>query len=140
MDRMCAMLREEAAAAQSADEQALLELAQPDNIIFSVGAGVKAVHPSYRDVSNAKPSPAGLLKGAACLGLGEQFRGYMVGDRVTDLEAGQAAGCKTILVRTGVGRQSEKMLEEGHRERLLGVVEDLTAAVDEILRDMEREI
>jgi len=50
---------------------------------------------------------AGLLTQAAQkhgLDLSECFA---VGDRLTDIEAGNTAGCKTILVRTGRGKNEE---------------------------------
>ena len=33
---------------------------------------------------------------------------FMVGDSVTDIEAGKNAGCRTILVRTGHGNATEQ--------------------------------
>ena len=71
-----------------------MDLAQPDAIIFSVGAGDKAVHRDYADCSDAKPSPAGLREGLRCMGLGDndaRWQGYMVGDRLTDMRAGAGA-------------------------------------------------
>jgi len=50
-----------------------------------------------------KPRPGMLLKAAAEMGL-DLSRSYMVGDRLSDLEAGVNAGCRAILVRTGYGR------------------------------------
>lgn len=35
---------------------------------------------------------------------------FIIGDKVTDLLAGRAAGCKTILVRTGHGRETIKII------------------------------
>jgi D-glycero-D-manno-heptose 1,7-bisphosphate phosphatase len=32
----------------------------------------------------------------------------MIGDKRADIEAGQAAGCRTILVRTGYGADEEQ--------------------------------
>lgn len=49
-----------------------------------------------------KPKPGMLLRAAADLGL-DLDRSWMVGDRASDLEAGAAAGTRTILVRTGYG-------------------------------------
>ena len=49
-----------------------------------------------------KPRPGMLLAAAADLGI-DTARSWMVGDRVTDLEAGAAVGARTILVRTGYG-------------------------------------
>jgi D-glycero-D-manno-heptose 1,7-bisphosphate phosphatase len=50
-----------------------------------------------------KPSP-GMLQEAARDHSIDLTRSYMIGDRSTDIEAGQAAGCRTILVQTGYGR------------------------------------
>ncbi len=51
-----------------------------------------------------KPKPGLLLQAAADLGL-ELSESYLVGDNITDLQAGQTAGCQTILVLTGLGRE-----------------------------------
>jgi D-glycero-D-manno-heptose 1,7-bisphosphate phosphatase len=32
-------------------------------------------------------------------------RSWMIGDKSSDIAAGEAAGCRTILVQTGYGRQ-----------------------------------
>ena len=45
-----------------------------------------------------KPKPGMLLAGAADLGL-DLGTSYMVGDRWRDVDAGRAAGCRTIFVR-----------------------------------------
>jgi D-glycero-D-manno-heptose 1,7-bisphosphate phosphatase len=37
---------------------------------------------------------------------------FMVGDKITDLQAGRAAGCRVVLVRTGYGREMETQLED----------------------------
>ena len=47
-----------------------------------------------------KPRPGLLLQAAAERGI-DLPRSYMVGDRTTDIIAGQRAGCKTILVESG---------------------------------------
>ena len=66
-----------------------------------------------------KPQP-GLLRQAQAemdLDLG---RSFMVGDRWHDVEAGRAAGTRTVLVRTGLGGEAE-------RAPTSGVVPDLVA-------------
>ena len=35
-------------------------------------------------------------------------RSFMIGDKLADIEAGQRAGCQTILVLTGYGRETAK--------------------------------
>lgn len=47
-----------------------------------------------------KPRPGMLLQAAEELGL-DLARSYMVGDRITDILAGHAANCTTILVESG---------------------------------------
>lgn len=55
-----------------------------------------------------KPKPGMLLEAAKVWSLNLD-QSFMVGDRWRDIEAGQAAGCKTILVRGGYAeRQPEK--------------------------------
>lgn len=49
------------------------------------------------DSSNAKPKPDMLLQGAREMGV-DLAASFMVGDNAKDVEAGRAAGCKTILV------------------------------------------
>jgi D-glycero-D-manno-heptose 1,7-bisphosphate phosphatase len=44
-----------------------------------------------------KPSPSLLLRAARDLEI-DLTRSYMIGDRLTDVEAGAAAGCRTILL------------------------------------------
>lgn len=52
-----------------------------------------------------KPRPGLLLKVAAELNL-ELARSFMIGDRMTDIEAGHRAGCRTILVHSGAHHES----------------------------------
>lgn len=44
-----------------------------------------------------KPAPGMLLSAAAALGINLR-RSWMVGDTVSDVQAGEAAGCRTVLV------------------------------------------
>jgi D-glycero-D-manno-heptose 1,7-bisphosphate phosphatase len=61
----------------------------------------KATLPAYRlDCACRKPLP-GMLQQAAREHDLELVASYMVGDRITDIAAGTAAGCRTILVQTG---------------------------------------
>jgi len=60
-----------------------------------------ATWPEYRlECECRKPRPGLLLRAAAERGI-DLSRSYMVGDRITDIIAGQRAGCKTILVESG---------------------------------------
>ncbi len=62
---------------------------------------------SYRQACTCrKPNPGALLLAARELGI-DLERSFLVGDKMSDLEAGRAAGCRTVLVRTGYGRLTE---------------------------------
>jgi len=62
-----------------------------------------------------KPSPGLLLLAAEGMGL-DLSRSVMIGDALTDIQAGQAAGVgRTILVRTGRGRQQEELVPAAER-------------------------
>lgn len=93
----------------------------------------------YRlDCDCRKPKPGLLRQAAQDLGL-DLARSYMVGDRWIDLRAGQAAGAKTILVRSGYGRGEEDYI--GPHEALQPDMraEDLAEAVAWILADLTRQ-
>lgn len=47
-----------------------------------------------------KPRPGLVLRAAAELGI-DLGRSFFVGDRATDIAAGHAAGCRTVLMRSG---------------------------------------
>src|SRR5262245_33354588 len=76
-----------------------------------------------RECDCRKPKP-GLLRVAARELDIDLSRSWMIGDKVTDAQAGAAAGCRTILVRTGHGRELPAELP------LASVVDDITAAVE----------
>jgi D-glycero-D-manno-heptose 1,7-bisphosphate phosphatase len=60
-----------------------------------------------------KPKPKLILDAAHALKI-DVSQSYMVGDKVSDMGAGRTAGCRgQILVRTGMGKESEKMLKPG---------------------------
>jgi D-glycero-D-manno-heptose 1,7-bisphosphate phosphatase len=76
---------------------------------FLPGASVRA----YRRVSPLrKPEPGMLLQAARDHGL-DLARCFMVGDKADDIEAGRRAGCRTVLVRTGSGGESETRFAAG---------------------------
>ncbi|HEY4134066.1 MAG TPA: D-glycero-beta-D-manno-heptose 1,7-bisphosphate 7-phosphatase [Alphaproteobacteria bacterium] len=81
-----------------------------------------------RDCDCRKPMPGMLRQAARDLGL-DLAASAMVGDSVRDLEAGAAAGCRTlILVRTGHGADEEKHLNKSAMQA--AVAPDLSAALD----------
>jgi len=70
-----------------------------------------------------KPRPGMVLDASNDLSL-DLGRSVLVGDKVSDLEAGRAAGCRTVLVRTGYGRQVEAELLATDRLQLADLVSD----------------
>ena len=80
-----------------------------------------------RECSCRKPLPGMLLQAAADFGI-DLAASYMVGDKLADVEAGLAAGCRPILVRTGYGAAEESRLPAG-----VSCHDDLPAAVTALL-------
>ena len=78
-----------------------------------------------------KPGPGLIRQAAVDLGL-DLSRSFTIGDKWTDVQAGEAAGTKGILVRTGYGRSSEQMPRQG--VEAVAVVEDLISAAGWIFR------
>ena len=74
-----------------------------------------------------KPAPGMLLRAAVACGL-DLGRSWLVGDKLSDLEAGLRAGCRVVLVRTGYGRQTETSLDRLAPARV-AVAADLAEAV-----------
>jgi D-glycero-D-manno-heptose 1,7-bisphosphate phosphatase len=64
------------------------------------------------DCNCRKPKPGLLEQAARELNL-DLRQSFLVGDKPADLQAGEAVGCRTILVRTGYGLESEKELTGG---------------------------
>lgn len=78
-----------------------------------------------------KPAPGMLLQAALRLQL-DLRHSWMVGDRISDIAAGAAAGCRTVLVRSGYGmtalqQQAEWPVTPDY------IVDDLAAAAELIL-------
>lgn len=59
-----------------------------------------------------KPRPGLLRQAQADLDL-DLGRSFMVGDRWHDVSAGRAVGARTVLVRSGLGREAERAPEPG---------------------------
>lgn len=78
-----------------------------------------------------KPAPGMLRRAAADLDL-DLSRSFTVGDKWTDVQVGQAAGARGILVRTGYGMSSEHRRPSGAEPA--AIVDDVIAATAWILR------
>ncbi|MFO7577560.1 MAG: D-glycero-beta-D-manno-heptose 1,7-bisphosphate 7-phosphatase [Pelovirga sp.] len=77
-----------------------------------------------------KGQPGMLLNAATELKI-DLERSYMIGDKISDIEAGKAAGCHCLLVRTGYGEAARAEAETWN----IPVVADLSAAVQMIRQE-----
>lgn len=60
---------------------------------------------------------------------------FMIGDKISDLEAGAAAGCRTALVLTGHGPEHEKAVREhANSLNLVTIADTFAEAVEACLR------
>ncbi len=88
---------------------------------------------AYRKVCDCrKPGPELLLRAARDLDV-DLEQSYMIGDHWSDVEAGLAAGCEAILLRTGHGRQEIEKQTKDQLGRTAYVAENLADAGDWIL-------
>jgi len=78
-----------------------------------------------------KPRPGMLLEAAADLNL-DLARSIMIGDAITDLQAGRAVGASAILVRSGRGAVQATLLSANGLSKV-PVFADLAEAVQAIL-------
>lgn len=116
-DRMCRLLAQEAGA-------------KVDAIYSAYGAGPHAALPGYEDTARAKPRPTMLLEARDELAL-DLTDAWMIGDNITDAQAGAAAGAKPILVLTGHGQAMREKYEAEFPHA--PIADDLRQAVEIIL-------
>jgi D-glycero-D-manno-heptose 1,7-bisphosphate phosphatase len=88
-------------------------------------------HRPDEDCSCRKPRPGLLLDLARVHGL-DLSQSVVVGDALSDIQAGQAAGCQTILVLTGRGREQLRLARASGRNGFR-VAGDLFSATDVLL-------
>jgi D-glycero-D-manno-heptose 1,7-bisphosphate phosphatase len=77
-----------------------------------------------------KPLPGMLLEAAGRFDI-DLEASVMIGDKLVDVQAGRAAGCRPILVRTGYGAEEEHSCPDE-----IEVFDDLAAAVDSLARPL----
>jgi D-glycero-D-manno-heptose 1,7-bisphosphate phosphatase len=121
-------------------EQRVLEVHERlDRILDAHGANIRKYyycphHPEegddrYRmECSCRKPEPGMLQAASRDLGI-DLHDSWMIGDRISDLQAGARAGCRTVLVRTGYGQESCKSLP-AEDLKLVGIAADVKEAVE----------
>lgn len=109
--------------------QRMLEVFQKEGI--HIHTSYYCLHGKNAGCNCRKPKP-GLFQEAARNGLVfDRRKTYFLGDKVSDIEAGKNFGLRTILVRTGYGREHEALC----RDRLEpdAVVDNFQQAVDRVL-------
>jgi D-glycero-D-manno-heptose 1,7-bisphosphate phosphatase len=79
-----------------------------------------------------KPLPGMIFQAAADFHI-DLSQSYMVGDDLVDIETGKNAGCKTILVLTGKGRQAREQLPAWSIQPDI-VSENILTAIREIVK------
>lgn len=104
-------------------------------LLAAQGARLDAVyfcphHPEFTGACECrKPLPGMLLQAAAELDI-DLARSWMVGDTPADIAAGRAAGCRSVLVRTGYGRS---YVQANGGQAPETIVDDIAAAARYIL-------
>jgi len=69
-------------------------------------------HPEFTGPCDCrKPKPGMILKAKNKHNINLK-KSFMVGDTISDIEAGFKAGCKTVLVLTGYGREEQNKINE----------------------------
>ena len=106
--------------------------------LMGLGARIDAFffcphHPDFTGSCDCRKPAPGMLRAAAQQHQLDLQRSWMIGDSAGDLGAGNAAGCRTILVRTGYGLAVEQNLQDGALVRPDAIADDLAAAVDHLL-------
>lgn len=92
--------------------------------IINAGGRIKAwyycPHSPYEQCMCRKPSPF-MLKVAACEHDIDLTESWMIGDNITDIRAGQAAGCKTIQI--DLYGQLSAVMADVHTDSLYNAIE-----------------
>lgn len=99
----------------------------------AVVAAVAAASRAEPSVEIGKPGPH-LLEIAAGLVGADPVRAVMIGDALTDIEAGQAVGARTVLMLTGV--TSRAMVESLPADRRPTLVAEDAAGLEAALREL----
>ena len=86
------------------------------------------------DCECRKPGHAMFLQAASDLDI-DLTRSYMIGDHWSDAQAGMAAGCQAILLRTGHGPQEIARVPEEQLSSLAFVADDLADAAAWIMEN-----
>lgn len=87
--------------------------AKLDKIYFCPHHPKAGNNPEYtKDCDCRKPKPGMILEAQKDFKIQDLSKFYMIGDKMSDIYAGKAAGCKTILVKTGYGGKGGENLKD----------------------------
>jgi D-glycero-D-manno-heptose 1,7-bisphosphate phosphatase len=108
------------------------------NVLAASGAHLDAIyfcphHPDFTGTCMCRKPAPGLLQRAAAEWCIDLQQSWLIGDNSSDIKAGCAGGCRTILVRSGYGAQVEARLSIDEAVRPDTIVDDIGAAVRYIL-------
>ena len=84
---------------------------------------------------NCRKPATGLLEQIEARLLSSLRGCWFIGDSLRDLQAGRSYGCQPVLVRTGNGLQTEKLIKDNDLGRVL-VFDDLAEAATALLREI----
>ncbi len=97
-------------------------------------------HPDFNSKEECecrKPSPKMLIDASKEFEI-DLNSSYLIGDSKSDIEAAQNAGCKSILIKTGYGKETlNALLSENNLPNF--VAENFKAACDFIIKDISGE-
>ena len=105
--------------------------AQIDGVFFCPHHPTEATRAYRSNCTCRKPKPGMLEKAARQLTL-DLRKSFMIGDTLSDIKTGHAAGCRSILVKTGKGQQEILRIKNG-LEPPDFIAENLAKAVDWLL-------
>jgi D-glycero-D-manno-heptose 1,7-bisphosphate phosphatase len=128
---------------QAAVNRGLLSASNADAINLAMareiercGGNIEAVvycpHRPDEGCGCRKPRP-GLLQALAQYYRFDLSQSVLIGDALTDVQAGQAAGCANVMVLTGRGRDQLLQVRAANVDDL-PIADDLQAAVDMLLK------
>jgi D-glycero-D-manno-heptose 1,7-bisphosphate phosphatase len=108
---------------------------QMSNALANCGARIESViycpHRPDEHCSCRKPQPGLLIETAHRYGI-DLSQAVVIGDALADMDAGLAAGCRSILVLTGRGKDQLALARQSGRTEF-AVAADLSAAVEHLL-------
>jgi D-glycero-D-manno-heptose 1,7-bisphosphate phosphatase len=115
---------------QALDLMIAVENAKIDAYYFCPHHPTAGIGEYKTNCSCRKPEPGMLYQAAQDLDL-DLSQSYLVGDKLTDIQAGNLAGCQTVLVETGYGKAESKTQQD--RIEPDRICSDLLNAIDWIL-------